>query len=119
VEYDANKEASVGVKSGKELTRITGQSIIFFSLPTPAGAAIEVLFIVLTLTIFFLFYLSRRRKRWIKSSWVDYSVLEGDDLISIAKKRNVSWKIIAKVNKLKPPYTLKENDKIKVPPMDK
>ncbi|OGH02216.1 MAG: hypothetical protein A2798_03760 [Candidatus Levybacteria bacterium RIFCSPHIGHO2_01_FULL_37_17] len=119
VEYDANKEASVGVKSGKELARLTGSPIIFFSLPTPAAAAIEASILLFLIVCIVIFLLSWKRKRWIKKHWMEYTVIAGEDINSIAKKHSVSWKLLAKVNKLKPPYTVEENDKIKVPPTDK
>jgi len=44
-----------------------------------------------------------------------YKVQENETLITIAKKYNVKWKRLAKINKIKPPYTLKEGKKIQVP----
>lgn len=116
VEYDENPEATVGVRSGKELTRLEGPSKWFFSFPTPAGLAIEVAVLVLLAAGVFFFWLSQKRKKWVKENWVEYTVKSGDDINSLAKRFDVSWKLLAKVNKLQPPYALKAKDKIKVPP---
>jgi len=57
-----------------------------------------------------------RKKKWIKEEWTSYRVKEGENINSIAKKFGVSWKLIVKANKLKPPYELKSGQKIKTPP---
>ncbi len=116
VEYDTNLEASVGVQSGKTLTKLLGPSVWFFSFPTPAALAIEIIILLLIAFGGFLLWLSRKRKNWIKKSWVSYEVKSGEDIKSLAEHFNVSWKLIAKANKLQPPYALKLGEKIKVPP---
>src|SRR3989338_2065454 len=47
---------------------------------------------------------------------VNYQVLPNDRLLTIAKKANISWKRLAKVNKIKKPYSLEPGQKILVPP---
>lgn len=116
VEYDENPEAGVGVKSGKTLTRLEGASIWFWSSPTLAALAIEIVILLALMFGGFLFWLSRKRKNWIKKSWVAYEIKSGEDVNSLAERFNVSWKLLAKANKLKPPYALKSGEKIKVPP---
>lgn len=116
VEYDENPEATVGVKSGKALTRLEGPSHWFWSSPTPAALAIEIAVLLLIAFGGFLFWLSQKRKRWIKENWIEYEVKDGEDINTLAKRFDVSWKLLAKVNKLKPPYALKSGEKIKVPP---
>lgn len=44
-----------------------------------------------------------------------YTVKTGDTLINIAKAKNVSWKTLAKVNKLKAPYEVTPDQKILIP----
>ncbi|MBI5072007.1 LysM peptidoglycan-binding domain-containing protein [Candidatus Falkowbacteria bacterium] len=116
VEYDTNPEAGVGVKGGKELTRLEGSSIWFWSSPTPAALAIEIIILLALAFGGFLFWLSQKRKRWIKENWVSYEIKSGEDIKSLAERFDVSWKLIAKTNKLQPPYALKTGEKIKVPP---
>lgn len=118
VEYDENQEAGIGIESGKKLTKLVGPSVWFFSFPTLPGLIIEIVVLLLILFAVFLLWLSKKRKRWIKDNWVDYSVKSGENIKSLADKFNVSWKLIAKVNKLEPPYALKTRQKIKVPPTE-
>ncbi len=119
LEYDANPEAGVGVKTGKKLARLEGPSVWFFSFPTPAGLAIEIVVFLLVAVTIFLFWLWQKRKKWIKENWVEYEIKSGEDINSLAKRFDVSWKLLARVNKLKPPYALKTGEKIKVPPAGK
>lgn len=116
VEYDENPEATVGVKSGKALTRLEGPSVWFWSSPTPAALAIEIIVLLALAFGGFLFWLSQKRKRWIKENWVSYEIKSGEDIKSLAERFDVSWKLIARTNKLQPPYALKLGEKIKVPP---
>ena len=116
VEYDENSGASVGILSGKTLTRLDGSSVWFFSFPTPAGLAIEIMFFLLALFGGFLIILSQKRKKWIKENWLSYEVKAGEDINSLAKQFDVSWKLLVKVNKLKPPYACQMGEKIQVPP---
>ncbi len=116
VEYDENPEAGVGVKSGKALARIEGPSVLFWSSPAPAALTIEIVVLLFIVFSGFLFCLLQKRKRWIKKNWVGYAVKSGEDIKSLAERFDVSWKLIAKANKLKPPYILKPREKIKVPP---
>jgi LysM repeat protein len=68
--------------------------------------------------LIFLAYVAQKRKKWIVESWVSYTVKGTEDITSLAKEHNVSWKMLARVNKLQPPYVLKKNQKIQVPPRD-
>lgn len=116
VEYDENPEAEVGIKSGKALTRLEGPSVLFFSFPASPALAIEIAVLLALAFGGFLFWLSLKRKRWIKENWISYEAKPGEDIKSLAERFDVSWKLVVKVNKLKPPYALKSGEKIKVPP---
>ena len=43
-------------------------------------------------------------------------VKDGDTFASIAKEHDVSWELLAKINKLEAPYTINKGQKILVPP---
>lgn len=47
--------------------------------------------------------------------WQDYTVQASDTLISLAIKTGTQWKIIAKTNQIKAPYSLTEGQVIKLP----
>jgi len=117
VEYDAGVNAGVGTKSGEALTMLSANPIRIFSMPETTALVIEFLALVLILVLIFLAVVAHKRSNWIKNTWVSYSVAEGEDLMAIAKKHNVSWKLLAKVNKLKAPYALSTGGTISVPPL--
>ena len=74
------------------------------------------MFFLLALFGGFLIILSQKRKKWIKENWLSYEVKAGEDINSLAKQFDVSWKLLVKVNKLKPPYACQMGEKIQVPP---
>lgn len=119
VDYDANSEASVGMQSGKALTRIEGVSIWFWSNPSPLAWAVEIIVILLIIVGLFLLWLARKRARWIEDNWVEYEIGVNEGINDLAGRFNVSWSLLAKVNKLQPPYVLKPGEKIKIPPVQK
>jgi hypothetical protein len=49
----------------------------------------------------------------------DYTVQEGDTVISIAKRQGVRWQTIAKINKLRAPFVIEPNQSIKIPTSSK
>ena len=118
LEYGEDLGTEIGKETGQKI-RLEGPSIWFFSTPKPAALAIEIIVLLLLGFSGFLFWLSRKRKKWIKENWVVYEVKHGEDINSLAKRFDASWKLLAKVNKLQPPYALKTGEKIKVPPAHK
>jgi hypothetical protein len=116
VEYDRSEEATVGVQSGGELTRLSGPSVTFFSWPTAAAGAVYVAVLLALLIGGWLLRVGCKRRAWIRDSWVAYTVQDGDDLTALAKSYDVSWRLLAKVNKLDPPYSLRPGQSLKVPP---
>jgi hypothetical protein len=118
VTYDENKEASVGVESGKNVTKLRGSTLWFFAMPSLVWFILDIILICLVGFLIFLVYIAQKRKKWITDSWVTYTVKGSEDINSLALEHNISWKILARVNKLQPPYVLKKNQKIQVPPRD-
>ena len=53
------------------------------------------------------------------SDGTEYRILEGDDIISIAEKNKTSWRKLAELNDIKPPYILKKGASIVIPKPDK
>lgn len=52
-------------------------------------------------------------------SLVEYRVKSSDTLESVAKKHNTTWGKIAKLNKLEKPYTLRQGQILRIPPIKK
>ncbi len=79
---------------------------------------IAIIIIVILVLIFVPLVLYLRSKAYYKKC-VSYTVAENDTVITIAKDRGVKWEKIAKLNKLKPPYTLEVGQHILIPPKKK
>jgi hypothetical protein len=108
-ETGPTEETSKGVPPIKE-------SAWLFVFPAFPALIVEVICLFFFLSLLFLWFIASRRRKWIKHSWEEYSVLARDDIKSLAKKRDVSWKLIAKANRLKPPYILRRGMSILLPP---
>lgn len=118
VEYDADPEAGTGVDSGQPKTVLSYPQVWFFVVPAVGPLIMYIAGLVFILVLILLWGLSRKRNKWIKAEWVKFSVKPGDSIKSLAQKHDVSWRLLAKVNKIKPPYELKSGSIIKVPPQD-
>ncbi len=116
VEYESDVATEIGEHGDGPNTVLKGGTVSFFSFPKPLALAIEVALILLIIFGLFLWKLSIKRKRWIKNEWREGEAGAGDDIRSLAEKNGVSWRIIAKANRLKAPYTLKSGQKLKLPP---
>lgn len=45
----------------------------------------------------------------------DYTVQKGDTLFNVSQKVNIPWTTLAELNKIKPPFSLKPGQVIKIP----
>lgn len=86
-----------------------------FIKPQPLALVIEIVLLGLALATTLYFIRRRRQKKQLTAKLVLYKVKTGDNLQSIAKKAHVSWQLLAKINRLKPPYSLTVGASIKVP----
>lgn len=85
-------------------------------IPPQTGAAfIEVLVLAIIATAVIFFVIRRRKHRLLLLASQEYTVKKGDNLQSLAKKYNISWKTLVKINHLRPPYVLTVGERIKVP----
>lgn len=117
-EYDESSEASIGVLTGEKPVKIKSDTKWFFSAPTIFGLIIEIAVLLIALVFFAIWRLERKKKKWIKK-WINYTVLPGETIEIIAKKNKVHWEILAEVNNINPPFTIKDGEEIKVPPPKK
>lgn len=119
VHYDANTDNELGSQADKTVKTLSSRTIHFISWPTPLALAIELLALLLLVGATFRVRHNFQQKKWVAKFWMPYTVKDTDSINSLAKKYDVSWKLLAKTNKLKPPYALRAGDKIKVPPKTK
>lgn len=73
------------------------------------------MFILVLLAIFFSWKYFQK-KRYGGNGWESYEVGFGETIIALAQKFQISWKVLAKTNKLKAPYLLEPGQTILVPP---
>lgn len=117
VSYDAHQDAAIGVSSGKGDTVLHSQTAWFFIAPSTNGLIIEIGIAAALLLLIILAIVVLYRRRWIRKTWVEYSVQSTDDIKQVAEQHKVSWKLLVKVNHLRAPYTLHAGDMLRVPHM--
>lgn len=111
--YGTSTEQSLG-ESGEKST-ITSPIKWVFVPPTAIALAIE-LVVLAALLLLASFLITRRRKyQKLHSSAIYHVVKKNQSLQSIATKYDVSWKVIAKLNKLKAPYHIEPGQELKIP----
>lgn len=115
--YDTNPQV-FGVQENESLETIDGPARTIFITPAPAALVVYVLILAaIGLVGYYLIITARRRKE--HDQWQSHTVKDHETLASLADARTVSWKRIAKANKLKPPYAIQSGDRIKLPPYNK
>jgi hypothetical protein len=97
---------------------VSGSPKWFFVMPSLPALIIESAGLSLLVFFLLLWRISVRRKKWIRDSWEQYTAKASDDLKSLAKEFDVSWKLIARVNELEAPYSVKRGQKLLLPPRD-
>jgi hypothetical protein len=79
------------------------------------GAGLELLLVLIFgVGAWWLMVRRRHHERTVRLSQ-EYVVRKGDSLEVLAQKFGSDWKLLIRINKLKPPYTLKKGQKLKIP----
>jgi hypothetical protein len=92
---------------------------VVYVLPQLGAFLIEIIFLIVLCVLVFLLVKRGRKELSYQKVWTKaYKVDENEDIVQIAQKYKVDWKEIAKVNKLKPPYTITSGQVLKVPRKD-
>ncbi len=92
---------------------------LVFVWPHPWACVIMVTILLLIIGIILFAWRRKKRQDAIKKTWEVYTVKARDTIQSVAKKHNIRWRMVASVNKLKPPYELTKGQKLYVPKADK
>lgn len=86
-----------------------------FVSPSPTALLIETLGVLLVAGVVG-YVLWQRRQRVLFDKYSDVYIVEsGDTLQGLATEAGVSWRQLARLNNIKPPYTLTPDQKIKIP----
>lgn len=117
----ANYDSNVVSFLGEEETTVSNlrlQGKTIFVVPAILAFIIYLGALVVVLTVVVFIIIQVRNKRLIAKTWATFTVEKDDDIKQLAHQHHTSWKKIAKANGIKPPYTLHEGQKIKLPKLD-
>ncbi len=115
VNYNSNPTALLGQNIGSQETKSL-YSAFFFAPPKTLAAVIEIVVLILIVIVLRWYVQKRRDIRHIRANWQEYKVKKNDTIVDIAKAHHTSWKKLARVNGIRPPYRLVPGQKLKVPP---
>lgn len=114
ISYDDRAGVFGNAEAGHTKTAESNK-VVLFIMPQPLALALYA-FIILLLLAFIIWRLAKRNARkQARAHWEDVTVSTGDTIETLSAQRDVSWKKVAAINKLKPPYTLSVGDTIKLP----
>lgn len=111
---DYKQLSQTGTGTEKEYST-QGPSSWVYIAPQPLAMLIYVLIVIggAGVVVWVLFY--RRQIHLLQTTTRHYTIEAGDSLPLLASKAGISWKKIARINKIKAPYTLEVGQKIKLP----
>jgi len=119
VSYDKSNNFIGSVDMAAQIETIQGPSKLFFALPNLSAACIELFVVFVIVGLIVRYRISSMRRRVISEKWVNYTILETDQIQEIAESFGISWKALAKANGIKAPYNLIPGQTIKVPHVKK
>lgn len=112
-EYNSDTAQSIG--EGKSNEMIYSDELVIFVKPQPLALAIEALVLLAIISASVYYIRKNREYKRLRADSFPYTVKKGDTINRLAGASGVSWKKLAKLNGLKPPYTLRPGARIKVP----
>lgn len=115
VTYYPDPAAEPGKPAGAAKT-LTGPTLSYWLMPSLGAWLVYGGIVLLIIVILLLFWLARKRRHLVKKTWKLYTVKRGETVQGLAKRWNISWQLLAKVNRLKAPYELNAGTKIQAPP---
>lgn len=118
VSYNGNTNTELGQQQNANTVTKQMYSRYFIAMPAPLAALAEAAVLLAVLVVIAGFVVKGRRSRRVRKHWKIYDLEAGDTLESLAQDFHVSWRKIAQVNKLKPPYNLHRGQKLKLPPTE-
>jgi hypothetical protein len=113
--YNNNPNATLGTRDTSP-EHISRTSSVIFVAPKPLALLAELAILAIIAGAIFWLVRQSRGRHHVRHYWRIYEVKDGDTLSHIASRVGVSWKSIARANKLKAPYNLHAGQRLKVPP---
>lgn len=114
--YNDNPNVMLG--EGGSNAMVSRSSWIFIA-PQPIAAAIEGALIAVVIGGLYYFAYRRLHHKKAMRRAADHIVGKGEDLHGVAERYAMSWKYLARINKLKAPYTIKPGQKLIVTSVQK
>lgn len=71
--------------------------------------------VLLLLLLIIIILIVARKMKYSGRGWQSYKVKASDNIITLAQQYNISWKFLAKVNRIKKPYSLISGKTILIP----
>ncbi len=116
--YD-KRAGTFGTSDSSQLVKKEADKQLLFLAPTVEGVIIIVLILGLIGGVIAWWLIQRRNRTNALKSWKEYTVQQGDSIQSVANAHNISWKKLASINAIRPPYTLAEHSTLRVPEVKK
>lgn len=79
----------------------------------PWSAILIIIFLIISGTAGFLIYMGSHKRLLANAD--KCQIGENENIITIAEKHNISWHLLAKLNKIQPPYILKTGETLLIP----
>ncbi len=95
---------------------ITSEPQTFFIPPSSSAFMMYVGLLLMIISSLTYVVMKKRTMKKIYTTWEDYIIMQGDDLMNLANRCNVPWKKFANINRISPPYVLTPGQTIKIPP---
>ncbi len=114
--YNSDPASGLGQNNGDKKTVKLSSAAVYMA---PSGLALlaELFGVLLIVSAVVLQVRRYKQRRHIAQVWQEYTVKNHETIQELAKRHNVSWKAIAKANKLSPPYHLEKGQKLQLPPI--
>ena len=114
VKYDSDA-TTFGTRDTNNLKVLTSPERIVFIAPTTNGLLTMITVALLVIGGLVYFWLRQRTRQQAARNGHRHVIKHGETVQSVAEKYNISWKKLALINKLKPPYILVEGKTLHVP----
>ena len=114
ITYDT-RAGTFGTDNKAFLATKHADDILIFITPNPLAFLIYALVLGVMGGVITFLIVRRRQQANAKAAWKSSVIKKGDTIENLALAHNVSWKKLATINKLKPPYTLVPGDRIQLP----
>ena len=113
--YNNTLDESIGQGDVEFNETVSSPTSWQFIAPQTKALVIEIAAAVVIIGGVTAFLLRRRKYQQLHANATTYKAKKGQSLQDIAKKHDVSWKTLAKINNIKPPYHIEPGQELAIP----